>query len=205
MAFQPVPRGASAVLVYRDIATGRQVGVNILNFEYTGTGDITTGPLATLSAILANWWASNIEPLIANSIELGEIEVQSLESEEAPYLVTPYNYAGNIVAQILPLNVTIAIAHTTGLTGRSARGRTYLIGLNEAAVAGSYLDGGVAASFVDAFDALRADMLGEEWVWSVLSRYTAGALRTEGVMRPIIASNFTDLKIDTMRRRIVQL
>lgn len=112
--------------------------------------------------------------------------------------------AGTVLEQGLPNNVTIAIKRTSAFTGRSARGRVYWIGL-----ALSHLDTDenfitLAANtpIVDAIDSFRTNAITFGWVPVIVSRFTGGAKRAEGVTFDWITTSNEDLRVDSQRGRL---
>ncbi len=109
----------------------------------------------------------------------------------------------------LPNQVTFSIKKTSGLTGRSARGRTYWIGVptnvlqpgNENLVSSTWAVAVVAA--IGFFRAVIASV--GLWEPVLVSRFTGGAQRPVGVTFPWTGETFVDQRVDTNRGRLPQL
>jgi hypothetical protein len=71
-------------------------------------------------------------------------------------------------------------------------------------VTGNTLNAGYASDFVIAYNDLLPGGVFEPdgWRWVVLSRYTAGAPRAAGVAFAVTRALFTDLTVDSQRRRL---
>jgi len=102
----------------------------------------------------------------------------------------------------LPVNNAIAIKRTSGLTGRSARGRIYWGNLAESHVTGNLVQESVADAIVDFCNAVDAVAFALDWVAVIVSRTTAGAVRPTGVTFPVTQWSYSDLRVDSRRDRL---
>lgn len=134
-------------------------------------------------------------------------EVRGLNAE-FDFLVTQNANAGpgTAIGQALPNNVTLSIKKFSGLTGRSARGRTYWIGINEVEMQGgnenllnqAYVD--LLVADVD-FIRTKIDVLAG-WSAVLVSRFSDNVKRAEGITFPWVGSVAVDIKVDTQRPRL---
>ncbi len=114
--------------------------------------------------------------------------------------------SGSHGGQALPNQVTFAIKKTSGLTGRSARGRTFWIGVpetelqaaNENLVVATY-----AAAVVVKINEIRLiiDSVGA-WEAVLVSRFADKVQRPTGVTFAWTGSTNVDLRVDTHRGRL---
>ncbi len=113
---------------------------------------------------------------------------------------------GTAIGASMPNNVTVSIKKTSGFTGRSARGRTYWIGiagveLNPANE--NLLDSTFVANCVAAVGGIRADITTlPVWTPVLVSRFTAGVPRAFGKTFPWVGEVNVDLRVDTQRGRL---
>lgn len=109
----------------------------------------------------------------------------------------------------LPNQVTFSIKKTSGLTGRSARGRTYWIGVaqNEIQPTNENLIEAVyAALLVAAVGSMRTGIASVgTWEPVLVSRFTGGVQRDFGKTFPWLGEANIDLRVDTNRGRLPQL
>ncbi len=125
MAFQSVPSTAEIVIQYRQ---NSQDLLNVLYGFKPGGYDLTTlGQLANSidNAVGASW-------LPEQTLDTSYISttVRGLEFENDQEVVDSANAGPGIeLSPGLPGNVTLAVKKGSGLTGRSARGRLYWIGM----------------------------------------------------------------------------
>lgn len=115
-------------------------------------------------------------------------------------------YVGVALSSSLPNNVTFAIKKESGLTGRSARGRLFWIGIPRDEIQLSdenLLKVAYAALLVENVDEIRdgiADLVG--WSPVLVSRFTGGVKRPFGVTFPWLTTTNVDLRVDTHRNRL---
>lgn len=114
--------------------------------------------------------------------------------------------AGLDASAALPNNVTFSIKKTSGLTGRSARGRCYWIGIprdktegtDENRLTAAYVD-----DIVENIDQVRSNINGVgDWEAVLVSRFADGLKRDEGVTFPWLGTVAVDVVIDTQRNRL---
>lgn len=113
---------------------------------------------------------------------------------------------GDEAIQPLPNNVTFSIKKSSGLTGRSARGRTYwpsiprdkMVAANENTLIATYI-----TDIVLAVDSIRTNTNGVgTWQAVLVSRFLNKVKRAEGVTFPWTGTTFVNNIIDTQRGRL---
>jgi hypothetical protein len=107
----------------------------------------------------------------------------------------------------LPNNVTVAVKKSSGLSGRSARGRNFWVGTpineltsNENKINAAYLDL-VEAAIDKVRDAINASFLFEA---VLVSRFAGGAQRTLGVTFGWISTTCVNNNVDSQRGRLTK-
>ncbi len=119
------------------------------------------------------------------------------------------NGPGTNGTNTMPNNVTFSIKKSSGLTGRSARGRVFWIGVpngvidpvNENLVTGVW-----AAAVVADIDFIRTQIATVGlWQAVLVSRVKDNLPRTEGKTFPWLSTTNIDLRVDTHRGRLPQL
>lgn len=198
VAFIPIENVVQAEMVYK---VGTEFCENVLWFKFAGRP--TPANLIGLKDMLLAWYNTDVQPYQAGEAVLNKLKFVDMTAPNGIYLEFPVltdNQGGNVSA-ILPSNVTVAIKHLTGFTGRSYRGRTYWIGLAEGMVTGDGLNAGVAANLVTSFDNLIAAAAANSSPWVVVTRYENKQPRLVGGANTII-SNSCDGIIDSQRRRL---
>lgn len=205
MAFQPVPNCAEIDIIYT------LNGVIVQNSFYAfAAGGYALGDLVTLAAAIDNevdptWLTQQPAEAIYVRTEVRGLNVENDLTAEDSFSAGP----GLHVGSPLPNNVTFSIKKTSGLTGRSARGRTYWIGVPRTqldAVNENLVLAAFASAVVSAVGAMRLviDAL-PAWAPVLVSRFTAGAQRPVGVTFPWVGETNIDLRVDTLRNRLPTL
>lgn len=112
---------------------------------------------------------------------------------------------GTALGEGLPNSVTLSIKKSSPFSGRSARGRIYWIGIpsDELDVNENFIDLAYSVSVVAAVDGLRPVIDGV-FLWEpvLVSRFTLGAKRVEGVTFDWIDSSAVNNGVDTQRGRL---
>jgi hypothetical protein len=109
--------------------------------------------------------------------------------------------AGSETSPALPGNVTVAVKWLTATRGRSARGRTFHVGLCESQVSGNDVGGAVLVNLAAAYGALLTRVNVNFATLRILSYQTNGAPRTTAQATTVNALAIGS-KIDTQRRRL---
>lgn len=169
-------------------------------------GTISPTNLAELAEACSDWWVANLRDWSGVHLTLREVyavDLTTVSSPSATHVETPAP-VGVFPGTPLPNNVTLAVSFRTPGRGRSSRGRWFVTGLTETSLSstlGQTVNIVYAAGILDAFVALNA-ALPAGWTHVVVSFYSGGAARSEGVVIPITNYLLTDLTIDSQRRRL---
>lgn len=202
MAFQSVPDVAQVSIIFK------QNGITMQNSFYAHhPGGYSLANLEALAAEIDARVDGNFKVRQPIECEYLRTEVRGLDTENDLVAENSDNAGfGLDNADPLPNNVTFAIKKQSGLTGRSARGRAYWIGIpndkltasNENILTTAYVDFIVAA-----IDAMRTgiEVVGT-WEAVLVSRFANGVKRTEGVTFPWVSTTFIDRTVDTQRGRL---
>jgi len=199
MPFQPAPNVALIEWVY-------QIHGQVVENTYHMMDDAPfSGPaLATAAPSLYEWWGDELAPTLSTDITLLRVELKALDSAIAPF--TSYTpgalTSGGAGVAAAANNVSWVVKHTTGLSGRSGRGRWYLVGIPSTLVVNSAISLAQAALYLSAFPALDTVIAGLGHIPCVLSRTQEGVELTEAVPYEITGHSFTDVTTDSQRRRL---
>lgn len=165
---------------------------------------------------------ANLEALAADMDQVIPITWQPRQPVEAVYLRTDVRGLdeendlvatnndntgpGDDATESFPNNVTFSIKKVSGKTGRSARGRTYWVGIprnkvqptNENLLQTVYVD-----LIVAAVDTIRTNIDGVgTWEAVLVSRFAGGVKREFGETFPWIDTTNVNEVVDTMRGRL---
>lgn len=199
MAFIPATNTIKAEMVYNHIG---QICENVFYAKMAGAVSLTD--LTDLAGTLVNWFDTQLQPLVSNGTALTKVLCRDMtvESGAAIEFTTDLPMSGT-GGSALPGNVTVASKWSTGLAGRSFRGRTYLVGLpvGNNTTNANLLDAGYLDDLQDAYEALIADISVDDRTFVVASFFHDNAPRTEAVLTEIIAVAVNN-QLDSQRRRL---
>lgn len=199
MAFQSAPDCVEAVFAY---TINLSPAVQVWTFKYSTYPTLT--PLTNLAVALCLAWETNVLPLQGNHVDFAGVTVKGLTLQnDISVYSPPSTSSGGIVGSPLPANVAFCVSFRSGLTGRSARGRTYFGGLVQGQLATdeNYLGVVAASSFVDAAEQVAA-AAPAGWAHVVVSRFANGTARPTAVTFPVNSYIATDRRVDSQRGRL---
>lgn len=201
MAFQSVPETAEIVIKY----TGS--GSNMVNvFAARRIGGYTLQQLQDLADGIDTEVGLEWLPLQTEDVDYVSTTVRGLENENDLEAVSTSNAGpGEVIEPGNAGNVTFAVKKASGLTGRSARGRLYWIGLVQSNLATNLnqLDTAPAAAIVDAVDEMRLRIGTEGWAPVIISRFKDGVKRDTGETFNWNSSESVNIDVDSQRRRLL--
>lgn len=200
MPYVPAPDVALAEL---QMSIDGQIVENTLYFQASAGLDLAL--MDDLANALATWWEDFMAPGLTSSLSLTGVGVTDLTTNTSPGIFHPVvpNVPGEGGSPALPNNVALCVSFRSAFRGRSARGRNYVVGLQENQVIMSHVDTGVSDFFITAYQQLQgAGDFVPGLQWGVLSRFSGGVPRVTALFRPIIAVTVVDDTIDSQRRRL---
>jgi len=200
MAFQSAPECAEAVI--QCVFGGVQIA-NVLNFRklFTPYDQTAIDALATLMDAVVD---SDYKGILSSDVNYSGVLVRGLENELD---LTAFNNdnAGpcTLTADSLPANVTLCATLRTGLTGRSARGRFYMMpSTNDQMTTPNTFSSGVGTGLTSFLDAVIAAALVEDWQLVVLSRFSGGVKRSVAINNRVLSVEVRNLTSDSQRGRL---
>jgi len=199
MPFIPVPDCVQVELVY---LFDTQRVQNVLHYNPNGAYD--PDEMIELGEALVSWFDTEMQPNLANTISLISVKVTDLATATAPAVevTSGLPLTGTLSSPALPNNVSCVITKRTVFRGRSFRGRIYMAGITEADVTANTIAGARLTTWLNAWTAAMSFMTtGVEWTMGVVSRYTDGAPRAEGIFTPVLGFT-SDGVVDSQRRRL---
>lgn len=202
MAFQAVPNTAEIDMIFT--LNGATVQ-NVFYALFSGTYI-----LADLQALAdqtdINWdgnWKTEQPPEVV--YQRTEVRGLSVENDLIA-TANAFTGPGTNASEPLPNNVSFAIKKESGLTGRSARGRCFWIGVpqNQLEIGDeNILQAAFVALLVANVETVRTgtDAVAG-WSAALVSRFNAGSKRTTGITFPWVSSVAVDNRVDTQRGRL---
>lgn len=176
-----------------------------------------TADLQALADIFISWWNDDFSDNLSVDIGLSSVSARSMQAEDAPgvEIGAPPLSVGLGLGPAQPGNVALVVKHTTGLTGRNRRGRTYVGGLQDTSTTGNVIEDAVRDAIVLSFGELRTRLIAAGYVHVVASFYNGFTLvdfpdgtvrkvptpRATALLTPVEAY-LADNQLDSQRKRL---
>lgn len=203
MAFQPVPDTARFAVVHQS-GVGDFV-VNVLYFRRTGPWGLPE--LEAAAQTLATVWVNDVMIHLSTEVSLRRIQARGERAQDdvSFEFVLPSPVAGSRPGEAVPFQCAFCVTHLTGLAGRSNRGRTYFGYISEGDNNNGLLAVARANGLRNGLVSVRNVMSNAGWTHVVVSRVRNKVRLPVAVTIPVIGYKYTDLIIDTQRRRRLNL
>jgi hypothetical protein len=210
LAFIPVTDTAEVTMSYEILDA--DIAENVFGVKNTGSWNATS--LAALAAVFNTWNDTTVAGHAPyegrnNNTILQSTTARDLTTQTSPVVTVAYpgsHGAGADNSGPLSNGLTKAFTARTGLSGRSQRGRTFVIGPSVDALNGAdpnFVTSAWANDWVGWLNALIAAIPAANAAWSlvVISRFHNGAPRGSGQVTPITTYGYGNLFVDFQRRR----
>lgn len=199
MAFIPADKTAQVVAQF---TWDNQPCENV--YWFLGTAEWTSTLLQSLANAVAGWITADALNSMATNVSAVRVLATDWSTQSGPQVesTTGLPSSGVNAGLALPNNSTIAIKHVTGLRGRSFRGRTFWIGLNDTMRSDNAITVGARTALIASLvhlNALASAVNGAQM--SVVSFRHNNAPRGSAVVTPIISFTI-EQTLDSMRRRL---
>ncbi len=200
--FIPAPNCVSIELIYYSFIV---VCENVLHVELPDPASLAD--LQAIRAVVDTWDSGNWKNRRPGGVSLARIKCKALDTNSSPvedYPLSPIR-AGTQGAATCPLNVTFCIKLGTGIIGRSYRGRLYTPGVVPGNLVNvNTMDASEANAIITSLSALKTALAAASpsATLVVLSYRHNNAWRSTAVATPVSTISYTDLAIDSQRRRL---
>lgn len=152
------------------------------------------------AAVVAQWL-----PVYPTATTYVGTEVRGLEFQNDVVAVNADGLGPGLIAQVeSPANVAFVVKKLSGLTGRSARGRTYWHSIDAGKLQSNanFITQAAADAILGAVDFIRQQISVSGWQPVLVSRFANGAPRSFGVTFNWVMSATEDLRVDSRRDRL---
>jgi len=200
MAFIPVADCVQARLQWQNDAGG--VAQNVFYCATAGTP--TETDLTEIGDAFGTWLEESWRSAHSQAWKAIGIVLRSMSEEEGIEInfTTGFPYVGTLTDAPVPDQVAYTITWGTGLVGRSARGRTYGIGLvPNQTVNHAQLSDATQAALTERWGNLLTVLSDAGHALQIVSFVEAGVPRTEGRKLPALSAN-ARFPLATQRRRL---
>lgn len=200
MAFQPVIDTAEITVIFLQNLENL---TNTIHAEKSGGYGLAD--IQALALLVDSLVSFNLVPAMTQDALYVRTEVRGLAVENDLFAVNDTNSAtGADLSEGLPGNVTLSIKKSSGLTGRSARGRWYVCGIpsNTLSTNENQLLQAEADIWVAAVEAIRVGIVASVWTPVIVSRFTAGLPRATGKTFDWLTTDLVNRDVDSQRGRL---
>jgi len=175
--------------------------VNVLYF--TRVGDWGIPELGQACQALASAWVNDVMTSLSSRTTFVRIEARGERAQDdvSFEFVPPGPVNGQRGGDPLPPQCCFCVTHLTGFAGRSNRGRTYFGMLSKNDVAFGQLDEALAIGLRNGLQSVRNIMNSIGWFHVVVSRVRNRVRLPVAQTVEVIGYKYTDLVVDTQRRR----
>lgn len=200
MAFCGYEQLAAVTLSYTYF---QQVTANTLYFA--GAVDWTQALLEELAEAVIDWWQIECKPQLSDSLTLVSVEARDLGAIDS-YVIEEQctgDCVGDVTDPGLPGSIAMVIKFSTGLAGRSKRGRNYVMGWGETRVTGNEFVDPAAPDMVASYEALAGYAgTANSGTHVVFSRVGCDDIIAAGDIYPVTGYS-SDGLVHTQRRRLL--
>jgi len=203
LAFQPIPKTAEVVII------GSLAGELCINKLYVSADAGITSDLCDDVALLTDdWVAATWLDFVGSKYTFTQVTVRDLSTEASFESTSSVNTgsAGAGGSDTGPNNRTFAVHRKTAFSGKKQKSRIYVPSIPNAALFDpNHINGASADEFVDALNTW--DGLIEAYVGTALEhgyaiRVRNGVPLSPGQFQATTGWSYTDLTLDSMRRRL---
>lgn len=198
--FIPAPNMASVELIY---SVGGVTCENV--FHVRKAAPFSLSDLQALRGVVDTWDNATWKGARSNACTLNRIKTKALDAPDSPFedyfLAAPR--AGTRASGTLSNNVSWCIKLASNSSGRSARGRWYMVGLSGDSVSSpTGMNTIVANAFIGYLVTLKSNLAAAGYTMCITSYRTDKAWRAEAVYYDVANIVAVDYNIDSMRRRL---
>lgn len=200
MAFYPV---GDACLVTVEYGATVYLWTNTLWFRKAG---FNSADQAALTSLVAEWADTYIMPNLCSAWSRQRVRSTDMRTSTGGVQeISATGDAGGQGANPSPISVCGVVTLYTAGRGRSARGRNYVSGFDEADTDSINLsDGGIISSLETAYATLITSAAAIGWAFCIAQRFEEGERLAEGVLHTVTACTIRNSKLGSQRRRIAR-
>lgn len=180
-------------------------GQNIENrWMFNALTTPTPGIVAEITNLVSVWAQNAYFDWLPNAVQLREVVGTDMSVQNGvQHTITPEAAVlGGLIGEAMPNEVTLCVSLRTGVRGRSARGRTYVLALVEQHVTQNTVAQVLIDAQVATFQALIDTMTTNGRPMAIVSYRSNNAPRVGGPVYFLVETAVvTDSIVDSMRRR----
>jgi hypothetical protein len=176
---------------------------NVFHFHRSGGYD--SGTLATLATAIDTSWQANMKPALPGDITLVDITCTNLSEVAGAQAILAVSTAGTLAQPGFESpGTTFALKFGTAKSGRSYRGRMYYPLISTTQANDGVLTSAQANFYLAAVENFFVDILADSGDQHTIVSYMNDCeWRTDGVATDVTSYSYTNLALDSQRRRLV--
>jgi len=199
MAFVPVPDGCKVAVEY---TLWDQECVNTFHFTNPGSWGATEldDLCDTIFTVFADW----VDTYMGANFTLQRVTAVDLRTQFGYQGISSASpVVGTAAAPVEPNNVAIAVKRSSGLTGRSTRGRVYLpVSVDANTTGANNITSTFATACLNMLNALAAAAATIDFTEVIASYVQNGVPLTTALVYVVTSRAIVNTVIDSMRRRL---
>lgn len=195
-----IPAEETAQVALRALQDGQQIEHV---FYVKAAAPLVPGDLSEIALAVSDWFTDHYAPLLVSTVTGVEVVVTDWSTDAGPRVVSRdiAGIAGGDGTLPAPNNVSFKIAFSAGVRGAHAGG-PFVYGLPANKIDASTLDVTLANDLVNAWVLLGTDLLALDYQLVVVQNCEDNAWLTIALVHPIAGITYTDLVVDSQRRRL---
>lgn len=200
MAFQPVPGVVEVIL--DALLFGQQCITTFFFRPFSGT--ITLSALEDLTPIVVVSWLANCPTILPDAYSLLRVVATDLTEEPQMQSISITTGSTGTQDSMVSNNACLSVKRSSAFVGRSNRGRVYwpLYDLAIVDTSPNQITPTAAGLIIAGIQGFNDDIQDEGWIPVIVSRYSGGVERIEGVYQDVVGWSVADFNVDSMRRRL---
>lgn len=173
-------------------------------YDVQADGGVDAVALVDCRDAMIDWVVGTLMPNLSHDIFFQGLEIQNLSIENGSVIsyTAPSPVAGGKDSASEPGNVAFCVSLRTAASGRSFRGRKYMAGIPVVHRTGNQVQAVWAADILNAMNDLITVLQAINQTLVVVSKIADGIERITGVATAVSGITYSDLNIDSQRRRL---
>lgn len=178
-----------------------QICENVFHWRYST--DPSQSDATSLAAAIVAWWNASGKTVSTPQVSLQRVKLTNMTTQTGFSFeyTTGLPVGGTVGQPSLPNNCALVIKWTTGNRGRSFRGRTYHMGLDEYNTSNNAVTAAYAGLVATAYANYLALVATPQPTLVVASRFSNNLPRTTALLTPVTGLSVETI-VDSQRRRL---
>lgn len=179
-----------------------------MTFAFQDATDAMFSDFAGFATQVWDAWVTNMVPAFSAAVVFDGVvleDIRSIPYGGADFPQTPTAGSGAITSLLVSTGIAWCVKRTTGAVGRSYRGRLYIPVWDQGFISSADTFSSASASaIITGLEDFQADVEGGTYPCTMVlvSFFSDKTPRDPGVATPVTGWSYTDLNLDSQRRRL---